>query len=247
MKRKRKFKVLEKDLTSPFQSMKYEIGKRYVCDDFDADHANLCSSGFYATDIEGLLYSYNCNRSIFECLVGGKSVEIDQFKQRYSTIEIVREVSEDEIKSLIVKNGLCNKLGYDIEEAIFPINPLKIHNVDISEIHKDNLKQWASVRYSVGDSVRNSVGDSVWDSVRNSVWDSVRYSVWDSVRYSVRNSVWAYMSSLFPNIKQYHEPGTNPFQSCIDLWKSGLVPSYDGGMWRLHSGEAAKIIYKIKY
>jgi len=106
---------------------------------------------------------------------------------------------------------------------------------------------WDSVGTSVGDSVRESVWDSVGDSVRESVRESVRDSVWDSVRTSVWDSVWAYSGSLFPNIKKWkhikHPKGEYPFQSCVDLWKRGFVPSYDGKRWRLHSGEKADIVY----
>jgi hypothetical protein len=105
---------------------------------------------------------------------------------------------------------------------------------------------WASVRDSVGDSVRASVRDSVWDSVgdsvRDSVWDSVRdsvgASVWDSVRASVRASVWAYVSSFF-DIKYNLD-----FSPCVKLWEQGLVPSFDGKTWRLHSGKKATIVYE---
>ena len=68
---------------------------------------------------------------------------------------------------------------------------------------------------------------------------SIRYSVGDSVWDSVWNSVWAYISSLFPHIKQWkdidHEEGVNPFHDGVDLWKGGYVPSFDGKTWRLHT------------
>ena len=94
---------------------------------------------------------------------------------------------------------------------------------------------WASVRASVWDSVGTSVGTSVWDSVWDSVWASVMASVWDSVRASV----WAYTSGYF-NIKYSHD-----FSANNKLWESGLVPSFDGATWRLHSGKDAKIVYEI--
>ena len=97
------------------------------------------------------------------------------------------------------------------------------------------LKKWASVRDSAGDSVRDSVWASVWDSVWASVWDSVRASVRDSVR----DSVWAYSSGYF-NIKYSHD-----FSANNKLWESGLVPSFDGTTWRLHSGKDAKVVYEI--
>jgi hypothetical protein len=105
---------------------------------------------------------------------------------------------------------------------------------------------WASVRDSVWASVWDSVWDSVWASVRDSVWGSVRDSVWASVRASVRD----YVSSLFPNIKKWkftkHKAGIYPFQPAVDLWRQGIVPSFDGKLWHLHSGEKATIIWEGK-
>jgi hypothetical protein len=126
------------------------------------------------------------------------------------------------------------------------IHPFQIDPPEINETHIELLKQWNSV----WDSVWDSVGDSVWDSVRDSVWDSVRDSVGDSVGDSVRDSVrdsvgdsvwdsvWAYNSSFFIlNGWKYTDAigGINPFQPCIDLWEQGIVPSFDGKTWRLHT------------
>ena len=114
---------------------------------------------------------------------------------------------------------------------------------------------WTSVWDSVWDSVRDSVWDSVWDSVRDSVgdsiWDSVRDSIEDknliedSVGASIEDSARAYIGSMFPKIKKWKyvdykkEPFKSikgyPFQSAVDLWKMGLVSSFDGTTWRLHS------------
>jgi hypothetical protein len=75
--------------------------------------------------------------------------------------------------------------------------------------------------------------DSVRDSVRASVWDSV----WDSVWASVRASVWAYIATFF-DIKYKYD-----FSSAQELWKRGLVPSFDGEKWRLH-GKDGKIVWE---
>jgi len=130
---------------------------------------------------------------------------------------------------------------------------------------------WSSVRASVGD----SVGDSVWDSVGASVWASVGASVWASVwdsvgasvgasvwasvgasvRASVRDSVWAYSGSFFnlPRTAwQYTDKiklpkgQSYPFQAIVDLWMEGLVPSFDGKLWRLHGGKDAKVLWEGK-
>ena len=111
-----------------------------------------------------------------------------------------------------------------------------------------------SVRDSVRNSIKACVWDSIWDSIWRSAWDSVRASVrasvGDSALESIEDSVCAYMSSLFLNIKKWayieHIEGENPYQPCIDLWKSNLVPSFDGKIWRLHTGPKAEIVYESK-
>jgi hypothetical protein len=137
------------------------------------------------------------------------------------------------------------------------VHPFTITPPDkITTKHISMLRKWASVRASVGDSVRASVGDSVRASVGASVWasvgasvrDSVRASVGDSVRASVWDSVRAYTGSFFiiPVWKHVKHPrGKYPFAPCVQLWKLGLVPSFDGRTWRLHGGEKAKVLFEI--
>lgn len=306
------YKVLireEDGLFSPFQNMEYEPNKTYTCKSFCTDQNRPCAEGFYATDVDGIVYSFRNlpGYEVWECEVGGDKVELDQFKRRYETIRLIRHVPNDEVKSLAL--AAEESVGYKLAEALFPVNVLKIkrtHPPTEEEIKW--LKQWIavqdSVQYSmgnsmgnsVGNSVRNSVGnsvvdsvedsvcnsvwssvvdsvgnivwDSVWDSVWTSVGDSVGNSVWDSVWISVRNStadnvwssvwsntadsvresIWAYTSSLFPNITKWkyinHAEGENPFQPAINLWKNGLIPSFDGESWRLHAGENAEVVWK---
>jgi hypothetical protein len=124
---------------------------------------------------------------------------------------------------------------FNIKEVRNPINPFKIKPLKITENHIKLLKKWASV------------GASVWDSVWASVWDSVWASVRDSVGASVRDSVGAYMGSLFPQITEWKNAprcAGYPYQSCVDLWKQGLVPSFDGKIWRLHGGGGAKVLWE---
>jgi hypothetical protein len=67
-----------------------------------------------------------------------------------------------------------------------------------------------------------------------SVVVSVRTSVWDSVCDSVR----AYTSSFFDIEYKYD------FSSCVKLWESGLVPSFDRKLWRLY-GYKGKTLLEI--
>ena len=144
----------------------------------------------------------------------------------------------------------CNKLDFKTivpEINIHPIiNPFKDFNIkEVTKKDLELLKEWASVRASVGDSVRDSVRDSVGASVRASVRDSVRASVgasvWASVWDSVWDSVWAYIGTYF-NIK--YKINIDPSNK---LWNKGIVPSFDGMLWRLHGG-GGKVIWtgKIK-
>ena len=72
-------------------------------------------------------------------------------------------------------------------------------------------------------------------------WASVR----DSVGASVRASVRAYISS-FVAVEYNHDLYNHDLSSAIKLWESGLVPSFDGTTWRLHSGKKAEIVYEWK-
>lgn len=239
-------KVLNKDLTSPYQGFQFELGKKYVCDDFDTSDEE-CSNGFYAVGFNGLVYAINNGgqkHSVFEVEVGGRSKEFNQLKRRYEEITILRELTDDEIKAGLL--ACEEKEGYKVCEACYPIHPFSVDHIPLEDAKK-LLQEWRKVRASVVDSVMASILASVWGSVlvsvRASVVDSVRVSVWASVGASdwdsVWDSVWAYISSLFTNIKKWkyvnHEDGVNPFKSCIDLWKGGYVPSFDGKTWRLHT------------
>jgi hypothetical protein len=126
------------------------------------------------------------------------------------------------------------------------IHPFALPKVEqVTDEHIQLLKDWASVRASVKDSVWDSVwdtiGDSVGDSVWDSVWDTIGDSVGDSVGAriwdSVGTSVWACISSFFSISYKYD------YSSCIKLWEAGLVASFDGKTWRLHSGDNADVVY----
>ena len=273
------YKVLEcKDgkLISPYQYYEYIPGKKMICSDFDTNELKDCSRGYYATDIDGLIYTFrnlpDCE--VWKVEVGGKKVEFNQFKRRYEEITLIEEIPHEEVKRLALEWE--PKVGYKLAEALFPVNPLLISmNGDVTASEIELVRQWdvilglvwaligvpvgdsigdlvgTSVRETFGDLAWEAVGDSVWASVWDSVWTSVRFWVVGSVGFSVGSSIWnlgwAYISSLFPGIKKWkyleHLPGENPFQSAIDLWLAGLVPSYDGKVWRLHAGENADVVW----
>lgn len=216
-------KVLNKNMTSPFKGFKFERNKWYHCPDFDLGD-DECSNGFYATPIDGLHYAYRPWRRVFVAEVRGQSRIFDCMKQRYEDMMLTDELTTDQIKQMALDAE--QRVGYRLSEVLFPINPLLLPKITPTEADIILLKQWASVFSSVGASVRASVRASVWDSVG------------------------AYIGSLFPAITKWeyvnHTPGVYPFQSAVDLWRRGLVPSYLGGVWRLHSGAQAEIVWEEK-
>jgi len=190
-------------------------------------------------------------------LVEGQPVCGGKTKYGFIELSILEEIID-----------LDTLFGWRYSEVINPLNPLLIGKNKVTKSDVKLLKQWDSVRDSVWDSIwdsirdsvrdsirdsiGDSIGDSIRDSVRNSIWDSVRNSIGDSVGDSIwdsiGDSIWAYTGSLFPNITtwKYAPPDAKgyPYQSAVDLWKRGFVASYDGKLWRLHSGKDAKIVWE---
>ena len=249
---------------SPFQEYYYGsledlLGKPMTTTCSQSDDS--CDSGFYATPLEGLIYT-NLSRpgtTVFEVEMGGDSKKFSEFKQRFSEQKFIRVVPMDEVKELV--KGL--QIGYDLYHALWPVNPTEIFN-DVTEEDWVELDKWYSVWDSVWDSVRDSVWasvrdsvmasvtDSVWTSVgayvRASVWTSVRASVADSVTDSVWASVRAYVGYLFQGIKTWkyveHVPGVYPFQSAVNLWYRGLIAVRIGDKWGLYSSKLKEVIFK---
>lgn len=179
-------------------------------------------------------------------VVEGEPVTGDGKKFGFHELRVLEEVSH-----------LDRLFGWNYSEAIKPVHPFHIKPPKkITQRHIRLLKEWASVRDSVGASVRDSVWDrvwasvgaSVWDRVWDSVWASVWDSVWDSVGPSVWDSVGAYFGSLFPGIKNWKwANGTTndyPFRAAVDLWHMGLIPSLAGKTWRLHGGPDGNVLWQ---
>lgn len=140
----------------------------------------------------------------------------------------------------------------DTEKEV--VNPFITPPTEITDQHIKLLKDWSSVGNSVSISVGSSVGSSVWNSVGDSVWDSVWNSVWNNVSISLWASVYAQIGSLFRLDRASWQYTNNlpekpdyPFQAAVDLWNLGLVPSFDGEIWRLHGGPKAEVLWSGKF
>jgi hypothetical protein len=216
-------------------------------------------------DKNGYRFNADSHTSIIEYLREKRNIIDENFdlkfnKYEYNPLTKVFDIDRIDMKddSEIIRKR-CMEL--DFSKIVKPliikdiINPFDMKKLKINKKDIKLLKQWASVRASVrasvgasvwasvGDSVKASVRASVGASVWASVWASVGASVWASVGASVGASVWAsvwvYISSFF-DIKYKYD-----FSSGIQLWEKGLVPSFDGSIWRLY-GYQGRIIWEDK-
>jgi len=184
---------------------------------------------------------------------------IKLLKQWDSVVYSVRDSVGDSVWSS-VGDSVWSSVGYSVWSSVgSSVRDSVWSSVGYSVWSSVGDSVWSSVGYSVwssvGSSVRDSVGDSVWSSVGDSVWSSVGDSVWSSVGSSVRDSVWSsvwsfvgYNFKISRNKWKYTKnikTKDYPFMPVVKLWKQGLVPSFDGEYWRLHSGKKGKVIFKI--
>ena len=221
----------------------WEYRKAHLNDDGVDSHSHICSRFKLDEDV--------CNKYEFNPLT--KAFTVDQINSNRDDSEAAEKWANRQDFKEIVEPLI-------IKPIVKPFELPKVEQVTDEQIGW--LKEWASVWALVGasvrdlvlDSVRDLVGASVWDSVGSSVWAlvgaSVRDLVLDSVRDLVRASVWAsvgssvwalvgaYTSSFF-GIKYEYD-----FSPAIKLWEAGLVLSFDGETWRLHSGKAAEVVHE---
>jgi hypothetical protein len=246
------YKVLGEDMLSPYYKFKYKLKKKYVCENFDTDSTNINGIGFYATDIDGLIYVFRTGKRVFECEVGGKRVEINKSQRRYETIELIREVSYDELKKLAQREE--EKLGYRMSDILFPINPFDIDRENVTQKDIELLKEWDQVHWLM------NYPSGGWPPIIYSIWETLTGSPWSDVidmfmsvveidnLASEAAAFWAYISSFFPNIKKWefikHKEYVNPFKPGSDLWRSGLVPTFDWKTWKLYGGKNKNLLWE---
>ena len=221
----------------------WEYRKADLDDEGVDSHSHICKEFNLCEDV--------CNKYEFNPLT--KAFTVDQINSNRDDSEAAEKWANRQDFKKIVEPLIIKPIDKPFELP-------KVEQVTDEQIGW--LKSWASVRVSVWNSVRasvrasvgnsvwNSVGASVWASVGdlvgssvrnlvgNSVWNSVGASIWDSVWNSVEALVGAYVSSFFAINYKYN------FSSVANLWNAGLVPSFDGKVWRLHSGKSADIVYE---
>ena len=141
------------------------------------------------------------------------------------------------------REDVLNKYEYNPLTKVFEIDQL--NSKDDSERIKDTCLNLDFKKIVPELIIKDIVNPFELGTIKVYKKDIALLKQWASVGDSVRDSVGAYTSSYF-NIKQWeyveHKKGANPFQPAIDLWERGLIPSFDGKLWRLH-GKDGKILW----
>ena len=137
------------------------------------------------------------------------------------------------------------------------VNPLSIHRSaeGVTPEETKMLDDWI-INYSDRNPIfyRSLAQDAwqfIWDNIHKPVCcptlEAVRISLAkfffasckDNVENSIYNAYVIYGFSFFNNTSQSSQ------QVALEqLFKNGLVPSFDGNVWRLHTGPQAKIVYE---
>ena len=187
----------------------------------------MCNFYSFLTDEKGNRYAMG--HQIRLDIRSGKS---DLREDSHASIAVLHKVDEDK----------CNKYEFDpftrkltLDTNNLGFNDSELINIDeligdVKEavpelIIKPILHHFKDIKFD-GEITEDIVGlVREWNKVRDSVCDSVYDSVWDSVW----DSVYDYISSFF-DVKYPYD-----YSSAVKLWEMGLVPSFDGEVWRLNS------------
>jgi len=194
----------------------------YYFFDWEYRKANLEDDGVDSHSHICAYYKLNedkCNKYEFNPLT--KRFEIDQINSERDDSKAAEKWAQRLDFKTIIEPLI-------IKPIVKPFELPKVEQVTDEQIGW--LKEWASVMASAWASIEASIEASVGASVGDSVWDVD----WDAVRVSV----WAYISSFFDIDYKFD------FSSAVKLWEAGLVPSFDGKVWRLHTGKDARVVYE---
>ena len=191
----------------------------------------MCRFYSFLTDEKG--NRYTMNHQIRLDIKSGKS---DLREDSHASIAELWNIDEDKCNKYEF-NPLTRELVLDMQNLSF--NDKELIDIDelINEVKKavpeliikPIINPLKDIKFEgeVTDDIIGLVQE--WSEVRNSVWSSVGSSVWNFIWNSVGDVIYAYISSFF-NINYPYD-----YSSAIKLWNMGLVPSFDGKTWRLHS------------
>ena len=183
---------------------------------------------YFADDIrkkilkKELNYGTDSHSSIIDYYFGQQSItaefhkgDLEERFNKYEYNPLTKSFIIDSLSSNVpddskIVSKKCEMLDFSTivpELIVKPIvNPLLIERSEIVSAQEIKLlKNWASIRTSVGD---------------------YTYSFFDLEQLGIKKD------------------DITSIKSCTALWESGLIPSYDGKLWRLHAGEKSNIVWE---
>jgi hypothetical protein len=180
------YKYLNKDGTSPHQGYKYNLRKKkFVCDSLDEDTSRDCAAGWNLATLQWISNDKQIMDKIiveFSIPPEAKIIVPKNSSGKFRTDIIIKERVWKPKDLFPVISKVLNRL-----KKYKPINPITATEMpDVKKIKK----VWDQVRDQVWDQVREQVRDQVWDQVREQVWDQVWEQVWDQVWGQVWDQVW---------------------------------------------------------
>ncbi|MCK9599633.1 MAG: hypothetical protein M0R06_11375 [Sphaerochaeta sp.] len=177
VKKRKGYKYLLPDGTSPYQHFVYDlsIGKRYTTD-LDTNRLSDCGKGWNLATLEWIL---NDTRILDKIIVefsipkGGKIIVPKGSRGKFRTNDVVikRVWNPEELFPEI-------KVVTDRLKDYTPTNPITATKCPSK---KKILQVWDQVRDQVWAQVRAQVGAQVWDQVWDQVRDQVGAQVWAQV------------------------------------------------------------------
>lgn len=161
-------------------------------------------------------------------------------KVAFFQLEVVEEIHD-----------LDALFGWDYSQVAPAVIPLQLPEPKITDEEIELLKQWSLLWRSVYTSIPALIPIWLWywvgavmapplgDPVAKAVF-AVAHTSHTSILGTVAAAMWAFLGSLFPSITA----DGYAFQPVVDLWKRGIIASFDGEIWRLHSGKKAEIVWE---
>ncbi len=183
VQKRKGYKYLNKDNTSPYQNFKYNFEKEKIFrTEVDTDLNTNCGKGWNLATLNWILKDcsdlFNSNIIEFNIPLKAKIIVLNnsEGKFRTSTIEYVKTHNPLDLFPKIkeIQDKLKNyKPNNPITATVMPpINKIK------------------KIMDQVRDPVWNQVRDPVWNQVRDQVWNQVRDQVWNQVWNPIRDQVW---------------------------------------------------------
>ncbi len=102
------YKYLKNDMISPYQNVKYEIGKQYVEKDYNKSLLDTCGKGLNVATLEWCIKDVGCNTENFKFIeveFSPKDIVVIPYnsdgKFRVKKLKVIREVPKSHINKLL--------------------------------------------------------------------------------------------------------------------------------------------------